>query len=118
VQILHERDSCCFSPQGRHDQMLRYEADIRAELQAGGRGGGAGGAGGAGTGTGHGWFTTTADDHTKHEVCAQDKRLIQQGIQGSFPPGDSRWQSLECDIMHQEVPGGKCAANVEPGSAP
>ena len=29
----HEYDTCCFSPHGRHDKMLRYEAQIRAELQ-------------------------------------------------------------------------------------
>ena len=66
VQILHERDSCCFSPQGRHDQMMSYQRNVRAELQASDRRGDAS----------HGWFTTTADDHTKHEVAAQDKAII------------------------------------------
>jgi hypothetical protein len=34
VQILHEYDTCCFSAHGRHDKMLKYEAEIRAELMA------------------------------------------------------------------------------------
>lgn len=45
-------------PHDRHDQMLAYEASIRAELQTGER---------SGSGS-HGWFTSTADNHTKHEV--------------------------------------------------
>ena len=108
VQILHEYDSCCFSPHGRHDQMLRYEANIRAELAGGERA--AGGAAG-----GHGWFTSTANNHTKHEVCAQDKTLISKALAGDLAPGAAGWQTLECDILHQPLPGGSCAANVEPG---
>jgi hypothetical protein len=54
VQILHEYDSCCFSPHGRHNQMKAYETNIRSELSKQPL---------------HGWFTTTADNHTKHEVC-------------------------------------------------
>merc|ERR1712232_1336592 len=34
VQILHEYDSCCFSPHDRHAQMLSYEANVRNELMA------------------------------------------------------------------------------------
>ena len=52
TQILHEYDSCCFSPHGRHDQMLAYEKRIRAELQADDRSGGGGK---------HGWFTCAAE---------------------------------------------------------
>jgi hypothetical protein len=63
VQILHEYDSCCFSPHGRHDQMLAYEANIRAELGGGERSGG-----------GHGWFTSTANEHHKHEVRSRAHR--------------------------------------------
>ena len=86
--------------------MLRYEANIRAELSGGER---------AGAGASHGWFTSTANNHTKHEVCAQDKTLISRALAGDFAPGDARWQQLECDILHQPLPGGACAANVEPG---
>ena len=53
-------DTCCFSAHGRHDKMKKYEAEIRAELAADDRKGGE-----------HGWFTETADNHSKHEVCAQ-----------------------------------------------
>ena len=35
IQILHEYDSCCFSPHGRHEQMLSYEKHIRSELEYG-----------------------------------------------------------------------------------
>jgi hypothetical protein len=101
VQILHEYDSCCFSPHARHDQMLRYESNIRAELSADGRKAG--------------WFTSTANEHHKHEVSAQDKTLIKAAMEGSFKPGSPDWDKLECDILHQPAPGGQCAANVEPG---
>ena len=37
VQILHEYDTCCFSPHNRHDGMLQYESNIRQELQGGDR---------------------------------------------------------------------------------
>ena len=104
VQVLHEYDSCCFSPHGRHDQMLAYEANVRAELAGGERAGGS-----------HGWFTSTANNHSKHEVCAQDKTIISKALAGSFAPGDARWQQIECDILHQPLPGGACAPNVEPG---
>ena len=105
VQILHEYDTCCFSPHGRHDQMLRYEHNVRAELASSDR---------AGAGR-HGWFTSTANEHHKHEVSAQDKTIIAAAMAGSFAPGSPQWDNLECDILHQAAPGGKCAANVEPG---
>merc|ERR1712216_841977 len=73
VQILHEYDTCCFSPHGRHDQMLAYESNIRAELSARDT---------------HGWFTSTANAHHKHEVSAQDKVIVAGAIRGGdFPPG-------------------------------
>ena len=84
--------------------MLRYEANIRAELRASGR-----------EAAGHGWFTSTANEHHKHEVSAEDKALITAAMAGDFAPGSASWQSLECDILHQLPPGGKCAPNVEPG---
>ena len=59
VQILHEYDTCCFSPHNRHNQMLSYESNIRSELMASDRSSGK-----------HGWFTSAADNHSKHEVCA------------------------------------------------
>lgn len=116
VQILHERDSCCFSPQGRHNQMLNYQHNIRAELQASDRQGD----------SLHGWFTTVADDHTKHEVCAQDKTIISAVAspvpgEGGWTPGSIHWEQLPCDIMRQSSPPwhvGECAANVEPGQSP
>ena len=37
VQILHEYDTCCFSPHNRHDGMLQYESNIRRELMGGDR---------------------------------------------------------------------------------
>ena len=91
--------------------MRRYEANIRAELSAADR---------PATG-GHGWFTTTADNHTKHEVCAQDKTIISTAIagwrQGPWAPGDPRWETIPCDIIHQPLPA-NCAQNVEPGADP
>ena len=106
VQILHEYDSCCFSPHGRHDQMLAYEHNVRAELQAPGsdRAGGR-----------HGWFTSTANAHVKHEVSEQDKTLIRNALAGEFAPASGGWDRLPCDILHQPAPGGACAADWEPG---
>ena len=45
-------DTCCFSPHNRHEEMLAYEADIRAELLL--------------QGGGSGWFTSAAVNHSKH----------------------------------------------------
>lgn len=103
VQILHEYDNCCFSPHERHDQMLEYESNIRSELMAADRNHG-----------NHGWFTSTATNHTKHEVCAQDKVIIASAMAGRFGPGSIHWQVIPCDILHQPLPA-NCAANVEPG---
>ena len=105
VQILHEYDTCCFSPHGRHSQMLNYEANVRAELSAGERG----------ESGKHGWFTSTANEHHKHEVSAQDKTIIKAALEGSFKPGSPDWDKIECDILHQPAPGGQCAPNIEPG---
>ena len=103
VQILHEYDTCCFSPHDRHDQMLAYEANVRAELSAQSKG--------------HGWFTSAADNHSKHEVCAQDKTIIAAAMAGRWQPGASNWEEIPCDIMHQKLPA-KCAQNVDPGLPP
>ena len=86
--------------------MLRYEREVRAELAGGER---------AEQAQQHGWFTSTANNHTKHEVCAQDKALIRAAMEGSFAPGSGGWDSMDCDILHQPSPGGKCAPDVEPG---
>ena len=65
VQILHEYDTCCFSPHNRHGEMLSYERHIRAELSADDRSGGE-----------HGWFTVAAVNHSKHEVSDQGKTVM------------------------------------------
>mmetsp|Transcript_29982 Transcript_29982/g.89712 ORF Transcript_29982/g.89712 Transcript_29982/m.89712 type:complete len:450 (-) Transcript_29982:193-1542(-) len=106
VQILHEYDTCCFSPHGRHNQMLRYEANIQAELMADDR-----------SSTGHGWFTSTADNHSKHEVAAQDKAIIRHALAAELAPGDPGWSSIPCDILHQPLPA-NCAPDVEDGLPP
>ena len=122
VQILHERDSCCFSPQGRHDQMLGYQHNVRAELMASDRR--RGGAGSGGGKTRHGWFTTTADDHTKHEVAAQDKSII--AAVASAVPGEGGWlpgtaagnnyRVISCVRLH--LPGSRLGARLILSRAP
>jgi hypothetical protein len=91
VQILHEYDTCCFSPHARHDQLLQYEGNIRSELASDDR---------AGEGK-HGWFTATADNHSKHEVCDQDKTIITAALAAKLKAGDASWNRLPCDIVHQ-----------------
>jgi hypothetical protein len=59
----------------------------------------------------------TADNHSKHEVCAQDKTIITAALAGKLAPASPGWESLPCDIMHQELPA-NCAQNVEPGLKP
>lgn len=122
VQVLHEFDSyvrhsfsfalcehalklvplvprrCCFSPHGRHDMMRAYEFNIRRELL--GR-------------ESSGWFTVTSNNHTRHEVCAQDKTIIASTLVGRWTPGSDAWDNIECDILHGD--GGACAPDVEPG---
>lgn len=83
--------------------LSQYEAEIRAELMANDRHFG-----------GHGWFTCSADNHSKHEVCAQDKTIMQSALAGQWAPRASDWDRMDCDIMHQDLPA-NCAANVEPG---
>ena len=65
----------------------------------------------------NGRFTETADNHSKHEVCAQDKTIIAAAIAGKFAPKSPQWDKIPCDIMHQELPA-NCAQNVEPGLLP
>ena len=86
--------------------MLAYEHNIRAELSADDRAGG-----------GHGWFTVAAVNHSKHEVAAQGKSVMRAALAASAPPGSDEWQNLTCDVMHQPLPGGDCAPDVEPGLA-
>ena len=38
-------------------------------------------------------------DHVKHEVCAQDKRIISSVVSSPPGPGASAWQQIPCDIM-------------------
>ena len=103
VQMLHERDSCCFATAGRHDQMRAYEANVRAELVAAGR-----------AKTGHGWFTVTADNHTKHEVCDRDKATIATVMKtAGYLPGATAWDDLPCDIIHAPQ-GPTCPADLPP----
>eukprot|EP00756_Hemistasia_phaeocysticola_P051496 Hpha_TRINITY_DN26673_c0_g1::TRINITY_DN26673_c0_g1_i1::g.86127::m.86127 len=105
VQILHEYDSCCFSPHNRHDGMLSYEAHVRNELLGGDRSAGE-----------QGWFTSVATNHSKHEVAAQDKTVIHNAVQHMLhtPPASPDWERIPCDVMHQALPA-NCAQNVDPG---
>ena len=118
VQLLHEYDTCCFSPHNRHSQMLEYEHNIRAELSSA--------SDGRSKATSHGWFTTIAVNHSKHEVAAQEKRVMaavlaaaaaakEQGKGSELAPGAPAWDQFPCDVMHQPLPGGDCAQDVEPG---
>lgn len=74
--------------------MKAYERNIRAELMADGRA----------AAKGHGWFTAAADNHSKHEVCDQDKAIIKAALAGNFAPGEDGWETLPCDILHQVLP--------------
>ena len=103
VQILHEYDTCCFSPHNRHDQMLQYEANIRAELMA--------------QEGQTGWFTSAAVNHSKHEVAAQGKTIMAAAVAGGWARGAPDWQKIPCDMMHQPLPA-NCAMNVDPGLPP
>lgn len=107
VQILHEYDTCCFSPHDRHQQMMSYEANVRAELQADDRS----------TNRRHGWFTSTADNHSKHEVADQDKTIIAAALAQQRAPGAMEWNMLPCDILHQPLPA-NCSQNRDPGLPP
>ena len=102
VQILHERDDCCYATVGRHDQMLAYESNVRAELGARAE---------------HGYFTTTASNHTHHEVAPVDKAIWAAGMRAAqLPPGDPGWDALQCDIMHNAE--GACSVRPPTGGAP
>ena len=105
VQVLHENDSCCFAPAGRHDQMLGYEHNVRAELNAADRV----------RSDSHGWFTATADNHSKHEVSHKDKRIISSVLAGwpGRAAGAQAWQQVPCDILHGNG-GDKCPEKYPP----
>ena len=85
--------------------MRAYEANVRAELRAADR---------AGSETAHGWFTTTASNHTKHEVCDRDKAIIETVMRaGGYAPAASAWDDIPCDIIHgPQGPG--CPADLPP----
>ena len=97
VSEQHTRQFLTHTHTGRtrlHLSPRRYESNIRAELMADGRA----------HGGGHGWFTATADNHSKHEVCDQDKAIITAALAGDFKPGAAGWENLPCDILHQALP--------------
>jgi hypothetical protein len=92
----------------------RYEHNVRAELSAGDRSTSSddGGSGG------HGWFTTTADNHSKHEVCAQDKTIIAHAVAKAMPPASPKWETIPCDIAPCSFTAGHsyvCATVFEDG---
>ena len=62
LQILHENDPCCFRAEGRHDELLAYDAAVEAELNA--------------RPETHGVFSTAVSDWAVHAVCPRDKALI------------------------------------------
>eukprot|EP00911_Craspedida_sp_UC1_P001938 UC1_evm2s1491 len=138
VQILHEYDTCCFSPHTRHDQMLAYEHNIRTELlaqQQQQQGKAVASRDNVTNIISHGWFTSTANNHTKHEVGPQDKAIIRAALlaasaavadgpssatttnSSSIPPGSPAWDDFPCDILHQSLPA-HCPVDVEPGLPP
>ena len=65
----------------------------------------------------HGWFTTTATNHTLHEVCDRDKAIIatvmRAGAGGGYAPAAKAWDEIPCDIIHgPQGPG--CPADLPP----
>ena len=83
----------CFSPHNRHDSMLQYERNVRAELQADDR---------AASAHGHGWFTCTAVNHSKHEVSDQGKTVMAAVMamveEGKAQAAAPEWGSIPCDV--------------------
>ena len=58
-----------------------------------------------------------ANDHIRHEVCAQDKTIIQTGLSfynQALKPGDNAWNNIMCDILHGNS-NVSCAVDIEPG---
>jgi hypothetical protein len=61
--------------------------------------------------------TAAADNHSKHEVCDQDKAIISASLAGHFKPGAAGWDALPCDMLHQALPA-HCTQNRDPGLPP
>ncbi|CAE7381533.1 unnamed protein product [Symbiodinium sp. CCMP2456] len=85
LQIFHEDDTCCYAAAGRHQEFLAYESDIRTALASQQL---------------HGWFTVVVTDHRLHELCAEDKRVIQAALTMQLTPKNGAWDVLPCDVLH------------------
>eukprot|EP00439_Symbiodinium_sp_Y106_P075129 s636_g14.t2 len=88
LQIFHEDDTCCYAAAGRHQEFLGYESDIRNAL--------------AGQQL-HGWFTVVVTDHRLHELCAEDKKVIQAALTMQVTPKNGAWDMLPCDVLHGKL---------------
>ena len=111
IQIFHEYNSCCFSPHGRHDESwVTKETFVRSwrlwfgtvslsvfwlsrchckKSSTGGQ---------------HGYFTVIANDHIRHEVCAQDKTITWAGsFYSRGKPGDLAWDNAHNFYHHVVV---------------
>jgi hypothetical protein len=109
LQILHENDPCCFRAEGRHDELLAYDASVSAELAA---------MPSRPPGT-HGVFSTAVTDWPVHAVCPRDKALIATTLQrvreaAAAPHQMTNLSGLPCDMLR----GGEtvCPAELPPAA--
>ena len=56
VQVLHEKDSCCFHACGRHDRIRGYNSYVRSQVE--------------------GRFVTAATVGNAHEMNSRDKTIL------------------------------------------
>ena len=105
LQILHENDPCCFRAEGRHDELLEYDAAVAAELHA--------------RPEAHGVFSTAVSDWAVHAVCPRDKELIAATLRrvreaATTAAKMTNLSGLPCDMLHGG--GVDCPAPLPPTS--
>eukprot|EP00947_MAST-08B_sp_MAST-8B-sp1_P000539 g539.t1 len=90
IQLLHERDPCCFHGLGRHPQILSYNTAVQQVLTSR-QNTPEGGAG---------WFSTAVVDWDKHEYSPRDRRVITDVVNAFFAGKPATtYDHLRCDIL-------------------
>jgi len=95
LQLLHEKDSCCFAAQGLHGPIRAYNDFVQRQLAAQGAGGG-------------GWMQTAVTAGNYHQVNYRDKVLVatvveRLRLQGGLSKAD--FSQLPFDLLQIQSTG-------------
>jgi len=83
LQVLHERDPCCYYGQGRHEGIQTYDREVSNSLVPSNE-----------------RFSTAITNWSIHAICNMDRLVIETAINETRKTSTPTFTTLPCDILY------------------